>query len=1304
MHTNFHHHLGANMTHLHRLHLLSLTILLHSAATATPATPELLWLPLNETGAQFVADRSPQQLEGDLANIKWAKTAFGSAPLFCGTNSFIEIPPVPGLDKASHFTIAMWALWDGEATRYPNLLSTKNWSPGGLMFFVTDNSCSFRLGRPGERAGAPNNAWRETGLPLLNKLPQRQWVHLCATFAQPQLTTYVNGQQVAQGKWDYPVEAQGLRLGGWHSAVTHRGLLSDLRLYNRALPPTEVAQLAQDQRYQSGTYSIIDEPLKDLKAAVTLANKHVTLKLDEGGRAISLREKGSGRELLITPTPLVHVTYRDGLRATARAMRQVGKNLIFSLSNQRGEITMQVQSHTDFFSFKVLACSVTNAATLNFCTLAPAVKKYVGGMANMLSDDESGVCLRAIELPLDMSANDNQLRVWGSCERPVVDWQAALVAGPKAKLPKMLQAVARHYQVPTSQNCGPWALGAEANRGSYLFADLAHAATDDWIEVARRGGFSTIHLHGWWRTLGHYHLNQRYFPNGMSDLQNTVERIHAAGLRVGIHTLTGCIDTRDTWVTPIPSPHLIPFHSYTLAADLPIDATTLLVNEVPAAHHDTVFTYSGNGNAIRVNQEIIQYSEISRTPPYAFRACKRGAFGTQPAAHKAGDQADYLQQRYMAFYPQPDSPLADDLAACIANVFNTCHLDQIYFDGSEGMMSRYGIDVMRHKIFKRLQGQPLAEASCHGAHNWWLHSRLGAWDHPVWAPKRFQDKHIATSAMYRDSDLLEPQMGWWAPRGPTAIGRGHFLDDMEYFACKNLGLDSASSIQGINVSHAPLPLYIEQQITLLGWYEHLRLARYFDAPTIERIAVPGAEFRLRQAADGTWLFTPLVMHTHRFTHPQAHWSCNNPYPTQPLSLRLEALYAAAPYNHAEAVPLLSTNDFPNFTTATASGNVKLDLQTITTNTHNNTHNLRLTAINRSSTSAGAWARAELKFPDPYRNLNNSQAFALWVKGDGSGALLNIQLGTPREYMHATSDHYVTLDFTGWRYVELLPRERDVAHLQDNVWPYGGAYTIYRTPLNMRHISHLSLYLNALPPGANVEVTLTPINAMPTRKITFAAPCITLNDQSITLPYTLTSGDFVELEPDGYCTHFNEQGLPLARQSLAAPYMVKGGSNHFSFACPPATNGTPRAELSLNFFGEKFGTQNPKSRIDRTYMRHEYAMPLAITTPDNAPEIFTLAVRPQERARLEIEISGAVLEPTLAWADHTVRFPVEIKESQRLLCRDGKTWQLLDAKRQLCGSGTLPSPIPLLDGGSHQITFTSRTRTQPIIKLLKVYTK
>jgi hypothetical protein len=307
--------------------------------------------------------------------------------------------------------------------------------------------------------------------------------------------------------------------------------------------------------------------------------------------------------------------------------------------------------------------------------------------------------------------------------------------------------------------------------------------------LARRGGFTNLHLHGWWTTLGHYEPRAAYFPGGLAEMQATAERIRAAGLKPGMHTLTACISTNDPWVTPEPSPHLIASNTYTLARPLSATDKTIFVEEVPAAGHDLIWSYSSNGNALRIGNELIRYSAISRTAPYGFLECERGAFKTQAGPHPKDAAVDYLQQRYLAFYPEPDSPLAAELADRIARVYNSCGMEMIYFDGSEGMRSRYGIDAMRWAIFRRLQGG-VTEASQWGHNSWWFHSRLGAWDHPVWAMKPFHDEHVRLASRFRQSDLLEPQMGWWAPRGPSSVARGHFPDEMEYFAAKNLAIDA----------------------------------------------------------------------------------------------------------------------------------------------------------------------------------------------------------------------------------------------------------------------------------------------------------------------------------------------------------------------------------------------------------------------------------------------------------------------------------------------------------------------------------
>ena len=1335
-------------------------------AETAPDASLLLWLPLDEGAGRVAADRSPSALEADLSNVQWATGAFGTAARFGGTNAFIDLPAVPGLSGATQFTLSVWAAWDDPAPRrYPNLLTSQNWSPGGLMLFVTDNTCSFRIGRPGERAGAPGNKWTEGGTGLLGKLPLHQWTHLCVTFAQPHLTTYANGQPVGRALWPYPVEADALRLGGWAGSVCHNGLLDDLRLYRRALTPAEVAAFCAtgaapascalpnsptastpnsppSPSRASAAYTLVDESKLAHPLAATFSNRRATLAVDTRGDVISLRSRKDGRELLAEPRPLVTARLKDGRTLSARKATRTGDTLTFEFPRGLGAAVLAVETHRDFFTFTVRSLTLTNAASLTFCSLAVTTAHYHGGMANMLSDDTDAVCLRGYDLPVEMDIRGNTLAVSTTERYGLAGWRAGLAAGPKADMPAMLRAMAEKSGVPYSKLGGPWSLEAEATRGSYLFADLAYPSTDDWIELARRGGFSTVHIHGWWRTLGHYDVSTNLFPRGLADMQDAVAQIHRAGLRAGIHTLTACIDPRDPWITPEASPDLIPFDTYTLARGLSPTDTVLVVNEPPSSRHDTVFTYSGNGNAIRVGSEIIQYAELSREPPYTFSKCTRGAFKTRPAAHAAGERADYLQQRYTAFYPQPDSPLADDLAACIARVFNTCRLDQLYFDGSEGMMSRYGIDAMRHKIIKRLDGDPLIEGSCYGEHNWWFHSRLGTWDHPVWAAKRFHDGHVLSCAHYRDSDLLGPQMGWWAPRYPSPQARGHFLDEMEYFACKNLGLDGAMSIQGVDVSRAPLPFHIEKQFTLLGWYEHLRLARYFDTQTVARIAAPGEEFRLRQSRDGAWQFTPVQLMAHRISalgNGSEAWSAANPYAAQPVSARIEALYAVAPYDSPKRKTLIGPEDFAAFKISAASGAVTLALAEEAADTRGGIRNLRLRAENKGTSSTGAWARAVLTFPAPYRSIAGTGAFGVWVKGDGSGALLNLQPASPREFMGALSDHYVTLDFTGWRYVELLARERDVERMHENVWPYGGigSHAVYRTPLDMSHLSQVTVYLNALPSGKTVDVTLSPVMALPTQPAALTNPALTVNGQTFTLPFTLASGDFAELEPDGTLTHYSAAGDPLATaicgtgdspvltsprgtgvspvrsslpnsptaltpNSLPLP-VLRPGANSLRFDCERPQGVSARAEVTVQAFGAPFGTPNPRRKIGWQHLEREYEMTRLFTSSnDLANAAWEVFVRPGEEAALEIELAGAMASPTLTVNGQTVRFPVTLKPGERLLCRDRRAWTVLDARRATLAQGKLDKKVPLLAAGPNRVAFACSAPNRAQVKLVKVY--
>ena len=1321
--------------------LLGMMALGSIAAGGNGPDPGLLgWWGFDEGADVYSASAVDPVDEAELHNVSWVNGEFGTALRLTGSDSYVTLPSMPKLDGSDEMSLAVWVYWEGTG-QYPNILTGGTWSPGGFLIFVSDRTCSFRMGRPGHRHGVAGEAWREASALLLSEQPMKKWVHLAAVFKRPQIATYVNGKKVGSATWDHPVGQSGdIQVGRWSGSATHAGLIDDVRIYRRALDAEEVLALANPAGRESADYKDLGPAKADAKELVRFETRWATLVVGDDGTLLSLQEKGSGRELLAAPQPVLAVEQATGRRFQARRMRLENGLLVADLPRGAGSAAIRIEAKDQYFTVTAAALDVPDAERFTFFQFSPAPNEYIGNMAGLASDDASGVCLRSLALEVDTSfrAPAPQFRASTTAEHGLVGHRIGLAAGRREHLIPMLRSMAENEPVPKSRVGGPWSMGAEETRGSYLFANLVARDTDAWIELARRGGFTNIHLHGWWATLGHYEPRAAYFPNGLEEMKATAERLRAAGLKPGTHTLTACISTTDPWVTPVPSPHLIASNRYTLAKPLSTDDTTVFVEEMPAPNQDVIWSYSGNGNALRLGSELIRYAAISREPPYAFQQCERGAFKTQAAAHAEGTAVDYLQQRYLAFYPDPKSPLAAELADRIAKVYNECRLEMIYFDGSEGMRSRYGIDAMRWAIFKRLHGG-VTEASQWGHNSWWFHSRLGAWDHPVWAMKQFHDEHIRLASRFRRSDLLEPQLGWWAPRGPSAIARGHFPDEMEYFAAKNLAIDAPMSIQGVHAAGRPWNARIEELFTILGWYERLRLARYFDRPTLQQVGEPGRDCRLRQNPTGQWQFTPAHLVKHRISalgNGSEQWATENPFSAQPLRARLEALYSVAPYDDAKAAVLADFADLGALNNRHNAAGVSAEVELETGDVKVGGRSLRFRATNAGDSPRGAWAQIGATYKHPYFSMMPGDAMGLWVKGDGSGALLNIQIRSPREYHGCISDHYIDLGFVGWRYVEILLRERDSERLSDYLWPYrgtGGSHAVYRNAVDRAHVSEVNLLLNEIPAGGQVDILLSPILSLSTRKAELANPSLEVGGTKVTFPVALQSGQYIELESMDDCVLYDERGELISRfrpQVENLPLLAEGAST-IRFDCTAPEGLSARAEVTVVSLGQPFGSRRTDAEIDWKRLDREYEIPRVVTRVDGTDNVWNIIRRsdaPGGRQgsppALEVEIAvqhlgkpekagetaqdGTYLHnPILTIGDQPIRFPVRLLEGQRLVCRDQATWRVFGPDGAEVASGDVAGPLPTLSPGANRAMLDFQDKTgapsfRVLVKTAKVY--
>ena len=959
--------------------------------------------------------------------------------------------------------------------------------------------------------------------------------------------------------------------------------------------------------------------------AAVFEGSHATMAFDGKGCVSSLVERKTGRELVKDKTPFVVLwpTLRKPL-VPQKMEKRTPDGLVFVFPGGK-EVVLSVKTESFGWTFGVEKADVPEINRLDFVCLKPACRKYIGAtFSNAMSDDSSAVFVRPYDPRQEPRCRSNEgLLVRIDRSFGFAGYKAGIAAGPRSGILEMMREMTLASGVPMSSAGGAWSMGSEDSRRSYMFARMANPVkdVDYYISLAELGGFQTIHFSsGWSSTLGHYELRSKPYPEGVATMKRIVDKIHAAGLKSSFHTLSACISLSDPWVRPVPSRDLRPDYTYSLVEALDAAATNaVVVDEKPGPKHSLVLTYGSNGNVLRIDDELIQYSGISREPPYRFTKLTRGALGTKAAAHAAGAQVDYLHHRYRAFYPKPDSPLMDNISDALAHVYNGAGHDGLYYDGSEGIGSRYGMDAFRWNLFRKLvkvPGRgPIIEASSRGPNNWWFQTRAGTQDHPVFAPKRFHDRHVGEALRMRNAEFIEPQMGWWKPCQGTPKCHGHFLDDMEYFASQNTGIDAAMSVQGID--DRPLPKPVVNHLTVLGWYERFRMARAFEPSLVSKMAVTRAEFRLRQNAKGEWMSTPVETFKHRSgTVDERKWKVASGADRK-AGVRIEALYGAADIEKGVAKTLISCEDAKVMEPSAAPG-MKVAFSAGSDAERGGT--LVLTASNVNAAVRGSWVRAVRDHKFPYLDVSPANGFGLWVKGDGSGALFNLQARGGPEFGNAISDHAVRLDFKGWRYLPVLFRERDAEMHEDYDWPYGWFSTIYINSLKVQHVSCVAMYLVDVPKGASARVEIAAVKTLrhvPDAEVRDVS--LQVNGNRVAVPFkSMRSGDYVELE-GGRWTRYNEVGEPLETVVTGDSVSLAAGGNECEIS---AADGAMRLETTLFALGEPVPAlvANIPS-AGREYLLVEPMFPVRYEPSrgfDTVPDVVT---RPGETARVVVTVEG-----------------------------------------------------------------------------------
>jgi hypothetical protein len=941
--------------------------------------------------------------------------------------------------------------------------------------------------------------------------------------------------------------------------------------------------------------------------SIVLENKFFRYEIDGKGTNLHFTDKTTGTDYLaIEKKSACASIFKDGKEYGVTGVSKKGSSLHLNFKDAGVNATIKVKKGNDRITFTVLKLT-GEAESFTFLNIPLKLEgmPYEPFAACALS---MNIFTRVRELPALQS------NLWATCYSKfgLKGAEVTILGVPQIDILPLIRDVMKGAKdVPFSDKGGAWAQLNREGYGSYLmnFGTLNEETVDEWIKMCKSLGFNQIDNHGGgdFFRFGDFELNREKWPDGWASFKRINGRLHEAGISAIFHTYAFFIDKNTKYVTPVPSKDLGYFTSFTLSQPVTESDTEIVVNETTENISTITGFFVRNGRTLRIGKELIEYTDVSRTPPYKFIGCKRGANKTYASGHSAGETAFQLREMFGRFVPGPDTELFNEIAENTAKIVSDCGFDGIYFDaidgsdilGGEEYFWYYGTKFI-FEVAKQLD-RPVGMEMSSMAHHWWHYrSRWQAWDRPVRGYKRFIDIHsaavktgrlfypheiksnenehglwrgheplIVKYASAENGGLLLPlHFGWWGNQtwNPPQV-EPTFLDDIEYLCCKMLGNNAGLSMLGgaddKTLEANPLFRRITEKIKE---YEELRHDSYFNDSIRAQLREVGKEFTLITGNDGKKNLKPVSYKKHKVAgmkHESARWKTYNEFEKQPVKVRIEPLLSIKKSDDPAGVILTDFSKEDEFTLVSGAANIKASVVRSDEKHDSGTSGLFSANTVGIVPVEGLWVKMEKKF-EPSLDINKNQGIGVWVKGDGNGQLLNIRLESPKHLSHgARGDHFIKVDFTGWKYFELV--EIESSEFSNYIWPDSGFYVYdsYRHTILFNNIDKLQLWYNNLPGGKETNCIIGPVKALPLVPVTVENPSVTIGGKTVIFRCKMDSGMYLEFMSEDDCKLYGPKGEFLGDVEFQGSIPeLEHGENDISFSCNGPEDVNSRVQVTV----------------------------------------------------------------------------------------------------------------------------------------------
>lgn len=464
----------------------------------------------------------------------------------------------------------------------------------------------------------------------------------------------------------------------------------------------------------------------------------------------------------------------------------------------------------------------------------------------------------------------------------------ALFCCPREEALPMIGRIEEAEGLPHPMLDGQWAKLSRESMRSYLIAEFNPENFDMLLESAKKAGFQNLYHPEPFAAWGHFELRRDCFPDGDASLADYCARAAEKGMRIGLHTLSNFTTTNDAYVTPVPDSRLVTMGQSPLKADISETAEEIAVED------GALYRLITSLQTVRIGDELIRYAEEKDG---VLTGCQRGAWGTSPAVHPAGEPVKLLADHpYRVFFPNLE--LQQEYSRRIGSLFAKTGAAQISFDGLEGCaaagedaysINRFCLDTWEG------WGRPdvINDASRLNHNLWHMHTRMN-WGEP-WGAKMREgmiEYRVKNQDFYR-RNLFPRMLGWFLIRKADRKFEATPPEDIEWALSMAAGFDAGFALSTSAAVLTQNGCAEELLETIRNW-EELRLAGAFPEELRESLRSPATEWHLEKGEDAFCLYPlflskPYVCDLLELQPGQpggADWVLQNPHAAQPYDLRV----------------------------------------------------------------------------------------------------------------------------------------------------------------------------------------------------------------------------------------------------------------------------------------------------------------------------------------------------------------------------------------------------------------------------------